>query len=59
MPPRTLKCSKPAAIKQAHERIIGGRRIANEDKILRIYDNEVNVIKCGKAGASVEFCNKL
>lgn len=27
----------PAAIKQAHERIIGGRRIANEDKILSLY----------------------
>jgi hypothetical protein len=49
----------PAAIKQAHERMIGGRRVANEDKILSLYDDSVNVIKRGKAGASVEFGNKL
>jgi hypothetical protein len=49
----------PAAIKQAHERIIGGRSISNEDKILSLYDNEINVIKRGKAGAQVEFGNKL
>ena len=34
----------PAAIKQAHERIIGGRRVANEDKILSLYDGDINVI---------------
>lgn len=49
----------PAALKQAHERMIGGRRIANEDKILSLYDGSVNVIKRGKAGAAVEFGNKL
>lgn len=49
----------PAAIKQAHERIIGGRRVPNEDKILSLYDDSVNVIKRGKAGAQVEFGNKL
>ena len=49
----------PAAIKQAHERIIGGRRIANEEKILSLYDDTVNVIVRGKAGANVEFGNKL
>ncbi len=49
----------PAAIKQAHERIIGERQIANEDKILSLYDDSVNVIVRGKAGAEVEFCNKL
>ena len=49
----------PAAIKQAHERIIGGRRIANEDKILSLYDDTINVIVRGKAGANVEFGNKL
>jgi IS5 family transposase len=49
----------PAAVKQAHERIIGGRRIANEDKILSLYDDQINVIKRGKAGAQVEFGNKL
>ena len=49
----------PAAIKQAHERIIGGRRVANEAKILSLYDDTVNVIVRGKAGANVEFGNKL
>jgi hypothetical protein len=49
----------PAAIKQAHERIIGERRISNEDKILSLYDDTVNVIVRGKAGANVEFGNKL
>lgn len=49
----------PAAIKQAHERIIGGRRVANRDKILSLHDDSVNVIVRGKAGAAVEFGNKL
>lgn len=49
----------PAAVKQAHERIIGGRRVSNEDKILSLYDDQINVIKRGKAGAQVEFGNKL
>ena len=49
----------PAAIKQAHERIIGGRRTANKDKILSLYDDCVNVIVRGKAGSNVEFGNKL
>jgi hypothetical protein len=49
----------PAAVKQAHERIIGGRRVATEDKILSLYDDQINVIKRGKAGAQVEFGNKL
>lgn len=49
----------PAAVKQAHERIIGGRSVANEDKILSLYDDRINVIKRGKAGAQVEFGNKL
>jgi hypothetical protein len=48
-----------AAIKNAHERIIGERQVANEDKILSIYENEVNVIVRRKAGAEVEFGNTL
>ena len=48
----------PAAIKQAHERIIGGRAVANEDKILSLYDSHVDLIIRGKAGAAVEFGNK-
>ncbi len=49
----------PAAIKQAHERIIGGRKVANEDKILSLYDGDVNVVVRGKANAEVEFGNRL
>ena len=49
----------PAIIKQAHERIIGGRKVANKDKILSLYDNDIQVIKRGKAGAEVEFGNNL
>lgn len=49
----------PAAIKQAHERIIGERPVANADKILSLYDADLEVIVRGKAGAEVEFGNKL
>lgn len=49
----------PAAIKQAHERIIGERKVDNKDKILSLYDDSINVIVRGKAGAEVEFGNKL
>ncbi len=49
----------PAAIRQAHERIIGERRLANEAKILSLYDDALNVMVRGKAGAQVEFGNKL
>jgi hypothetical protein len=49
----------PAAIAQAHERIIGERPVPNADKILSLYEAEVEVLKRGKAGAVVEFGNKL
>jgi len=49
----------PKAIKQAHERIIGARAVANADKILSLYDTEVRVIVRGKAGAEVEFGNTV
>jgi hypothetical protein len=49
----------PAAIKQAHERIIGGRKLPNKAKILSLYDPDVDVIVRGKSGAEVEFGNKL
>jgi len=48
-----------AAIKNAHERIIGDRKVANKDKILSLYENQVNVIVRRKAGAEVEFGNTL
>jgi len=49
----------PAAIQQAHERIIGARQVSNEDKILSLYDAKAEVIVRGKANAEVEFGNKL
>lgn len=49
----------PRAVKQAHERIIGGRKVKNEQKLLSLYEREARVIVRGKAGAEVEFGNKL
>jgi hypothetical protein len=49
----------PRAQKQAHERIIGGRPVANADKILSLYDLDLRVIVRGKAGAEVEFGNTV
>lgn len=45
----------PAAIKQAHERLIGERQIASGDKILSLYEPDAQVIVRGKAGNEVEF----
>ena len=47
------------AIKNAHERIIGERRVANKDKILSLYEDDVNVIVRHKSGTEVEFGNTL
>jgi hypothetical protein len=49
----------PAAVCQAHERIIGERRVPNDRKILSIYEDDVHVIVRGKAGAETEFGNTL
>jgi len=49
----------PAAIHQAHERIIGERKVANADKLLSLYERELHVIVRGKAEAEVEFGNTL
>jgi hypothetical protein len=45
----------PAAIKQAHERIIGEKIVPSKDKILSLYDKDAHVIVRGKAGNEVEF----
>jgi hypothetical protein len=45
----------PAAIKQAHERIIGERLVASKDKILSLYDKDAHIIVRGKAENEVEF----
>jgi hypothetical protein len=49
----------PQALKQAHERIIGGRPVANADKILSLYEMDARVSVRGKAGAEVEFGNTV
>ena len=48
-----------AVVRQAHERIIGERVVANGEKILSLYDKDIHVIVRGKAGADVEFGNSL
>ena len=45
----------PAAVKQAHERIIGERIVPSENKILSLYDKDACVIVRGKSGSEVEF----
>lgn len=49
----------PYAVKQAHERIIGERQVANEEKILSLYEGHAAVYVRGKAGAEVEFGSQL
>ena len=49
----------PEAQRQAHERVIGGRKVPSKDKILSLYESEIHVIVRGKAGAAVEFGNTL
>ena len=49
----------PVALKQAHERIIGGRAVPSDEKILSLYEPDAHVIVRGKAGAEVEFGNGL
>ncbi len=49
----------PKAQKQAHERIIGGRQVDNAEKILSLYEPDIQVVVRGKAGAEVEFGNTV
>ncbi len=49
----------PRAIRQAHERIIGGRQVKNREKILSLYEPDIHVIVRNKADAQVEFGNTL
>ena len=49
----------PAAVKQAHERIIGERQVANDEKLLSLFEPDIHVIVRGKAGEQVEFGNLL
>lgn len=49
----------PEARSQARSRIISEIQVPNNEKILSLYDNNVNVIKRGKMTAEVEFGNEL
>lgn len=49
----------PAAITQAHERIIGERQVPNAEKILSAYEVDVQIVVRGKASGEVEFGNTL
>ena len=49
----------PAAIEQAHRRIIQEKVVRNEKKILSLYEPDIRVIVRGKADAEVEFGNSL
>jgi hypothetical protein len=49
----------PRAIRQAHERIIAGRKVANAQKLLSLYEPDLHVIVRGKASVAVEFGNTL
>ena len=47
----------PQARKQARQRILAEQPVANEDKILSLYESEVRVIVRKKPGAEVQFGN--
>ncbi len=49
----------PEARRQARERIIGEQQVPSKDKILSLYEPDVQVIVRKKAGAEVEFGNTL
>ena len=49
----------PTARRQARERILRGQLVPSKEKILSLYDPDVQVIVRHKAGAEVEFGNTL
>jgi IS5 family transposase len=49
----------PKARQQARQRILEGKMVPNEEKILSLYEADVHVIVRRKAGAEVEFGNTL
>ncbi len=49
----------PEARRQARSRIISQTQVPNDEKILSLYDADVNVVKRGKMTAEVEFGNEL
>lgn len=49
----------PQARQQARQRILQGEPVANDEKILSLYEEDIHVIVRRKAGAEVEFGNTL
>jgi hypothetical protein len=49
----------PAALHQAHERIIGERSVRNDEKVLSFYEPDTAVLVRGKVGALTEFGHSL
>jgi len=49
----------PRVIEQAHERIIGGRKVLSKDKILSAHERDLQTLVRRKAGKEVEFGNTL
>ena len=49
----------PQARKQARQRILSGKPVPSEEKILSLYEEDVQIVVRKKAGAEVEFGNTL
>lgn len=49
----------PKVIRQAHERIIGGRKLPSKEKILSAHERDLHTLVRRKAGKEVEFGNAL
>jgi hypothetical protein len=49
----------PKVKKQAHERIIGDRKVSSKGKVLSAHDPDIHVIVRGKSGKELEFGNTL
>jgi len=49
----------PRVIEQAHERIIGGRKVLSKNKILSAHERDLHTLVRRKAGKEVEFGNAL
>ena len=47
------------AEKQALERVIGGRQVKSSEKILSLYEKELQVVVRGKLGSEVKFGNQF
>lgn len=50
---------KDEVVSIAHRRIIKGEKVESSDKILSIYEDDVNIITRNKDGSKVEFGNTL